>query len=286
MKNNKSNLISWLFWVGLAALALVGCGGGGGSTPDDADPSGYYDVTGRATVKAEDDTTGLEISNLQAMVDGDSGRIMMMGTGIVNDGDDELDAWFLYDGTITINQNSFEADFTIYTTTEISFVSTGGQNPITATASGTITEGSSITGTLVGTGVGNGTFSLTYAVSNNQAADISRIENGSGNSEWIAQIGGAAIEQRFVIDNAGVITHFGSSGGGVFSGCEMGGTIKLIRGTSLYSVSVTLTTCIAGGGLPDGDYTGLAASRTQTDSDDTLVFAVTNGTFSPNGDFE
>jgi hypothetical protein len=233
-------------------------------------------------VKADDNTTDLEISNLQAMVAGD--RIMMMGTSIV-DGDEVR---FLYDGTITITQNSFEASFRIYTTTVISSVGTGGQNPIDATASGTIDEGKSITGTLVGSGVGNGTFSLNYGVSNNQAADILRIENGPDNINWSAKIGGGAGEQEFIIDNAGSITHDLSSGGGVFSTCNMDGTITPISGTSLYSVIITLTTCNAGGGLPNGDYTGLAASRTQDllDPDDTLVFAVTNGTYSPNGDFK
>jgi len=281
---NRFGTVLSLLLAAFVFPVLQSCGGGGGGgLTADADPSGYYDVTGTATVKAEDNSTDLAIRDLQAMVDGGGDRIMMMGTGLFNGND----ARFLYDGTITSrSQDSFTADFTIYTTEVVLASSTDGQNPITATASGTITEGSSITGALVGSGAGNGTFSLTYAVSNNQAADISRIENGPGNGNWAATIGGGSSGQEFIIDNIGVITHVGSSVDGIFRDCEMDGEIISINESSLYNVTVTLTSCSASLGLPNGDYTGLAASRTEATADDTLVFAVTNGTYSPNGEFK
>jgi len=239
---------------------------------DDANPMGYYTNTGTASVS--DDASGtMVISDLQAMVNGS--RIMMMS--VANQ--------LLYDGTITsISGNKFTADFTIYRQDDL-----GNDGwplpPVSATASGIITAGSSITGTLTGSGVGSGTFSLIYALSNDQTAAIPRIENGLGNIAWAALIGTAGSEQEFVIDQMGVIAHDLSSAPGIFSSCDFNGSITPVIGSSLYEVAVTLTNCNAGGGLANGTYTGLATSRSDSTQDDTLVFAVTNGTYSPNADF-
>ncbi len=254
-----------MMFLALFALVLQGCGDGVRVLPlSDADPSGYYDVSGYADI--DDGASGTrKIDNLQALVNGN--RIMMMSTG----------EGLLYDGSITnINGNSFEADFTIYT---------DGDNPMTATASGTITEGSSITGTLTGSGVGSGTFSLRYATTNSEVADISRIENIAGtNATWGAKIGGGAFAQEFIINEAGEITHNTASLGGIFSSCELSGSITPIDGSSLYAVSVDLTKC--DGNIFNGIYIGLATSRTQSNQDDTLVFAVADGRYGLNGDFQ
>jgi len=240
---------------------------------DDANPVGYYTNTGTASVS--DGMSGtIDINDLQAMVNGDrtmvnGDRIMMMS--VANK--------LLYDGTITnINGNDFTVDFTIYT---------DGENPVSATASGTITEGSTIEGTLVGSGAGSGTFSLLYATMNDAVADISRIENVVGvNRAWIALIGDSVVEQEFIINNMGAIMHDASGGPGIFSGCDFNGTITPITNSSLYAVTVILTECNTGGGIANGTYTGLTTSRTDSAEDDTLVFAVTNGEYSPNADFE
>jgi len=124
-----------------------------------ADHAGYYSNAGTASV---DDGLGgtLGINDLQAMVTGT--RIIMLS----------MDKELLYDGTITdITGDNFTADFTIYT---------AGENPVTATASGTITAGSSITGTLTGAGVGSGTFDLLYANTNNQVAALDLVWTGGG----------------------------------------------------------------------------------------------------------
>ncbi len=230
---------------------------------EDANPAGYYINTGAASV--DDGMSGtIDINDLQAMVNGN--RIMMMSAA------NKL----LYDGIITtLSGNSFTADFTIYT---------DGIDPVSATASGTITTGSSITGTLIGSGVGSGTFSLLYASTNDQLADIARVENVAGaNTTWMALIGNAIIEQEFIIDNIGVITHVFTTAVGIFDSCKLDGTITPITNSSLYSVSVMLTDCT--NGAVNGTYTGLATSRTDASEDDILVFAVTNGSYSPNADF-
>ncbi|VAW84685.1 hypothetical protein MNBD_GAMMA18-1218 [hydrothermal vent metagenome] len=252
--------------LALLALALQGCGDGVRILPSDADPSGYYNRDGHADV--DDGASGTrKIENLQALVNGD--RIMMMSTA----------EGLLYDGTITsINGDDFTADFTIYT---------DGDNPIDAKASGTITTGSLITGTLTGNGVGSGIFTLQYASTNDDMADISRIENVVGvNETWQALIGGAIIEQEFVVNNEGVITHDTISGGGIFSNCDLNGKITPISRSSLYNVNVRLMDCSSGGGGANGTYTGLATSRTDSSQDDVLLFAVANGRYSPNADFQ
>jgi len=266
-----------IFWV-LFVLVVQGCfhssSGGGSSVVPDADPAGYYINTGTASV--DDGMSGtIDINDLQAMVNGD--RIIMMS--VANK--------LLYDGNITnIDGNSFTADFIVYT---------DGANPMATTASGTITTGSSITGTLTGSGVGSGSFTLSYASTNHNdtAADIARIENEAGvNTTWGAKVGNSVFEQEIIIDSSGAITSETPPLGGVFTSCDMNGTLSPISGSSLYSVSVTLAGCGGAGGIRNGDYTGLATSRTDLETDDTLVFAVTKDTtvanerFSLNAEFK
>lgn len=139
----------------LFALALQGCGSSE-SPVVDASPAGYYTNIGIASV---DDGAGgtISVNDLQGIVN-DDGVMMMMSTA------NKL----LYDGTITnISGNDFTAEFIIFT---------DGENPMTATARGTITEGSKIEGTLIGSGAGSGTFSLLNGT-NNEAEDISNTIN-------------------------------------------------------------------------------------------------------------
>ena len=251
----------------LAALALImqGCGGdgGGGSVTPDADPTGYYNKTGAASV---DDGAGgtIMINDLQAMVSSD--RIMMMSTA----------NGLLYDGTITnIAGNRFTADFTVYT---------DGENPINAIGSGTISEESKIEGTLTGSGVGNGTFTLTYAqATEQQAADLVRIEDRPWDGD-----GQPGPNYAFVINGQGVLANTAAGGFEVpiFDGCEINGTVISINDSSLYEVTVTLTNCDD----PNVDtsttnnYTGFAVSRTNSVVDDTLVLGLSSGSYSPNGE--
>ncbi len=247
--------------LALFALTVQGCfhssssGGVVGITPD-ADPTGYYDVSGTAMV----DGGMLEITDLQAMVN--DNRIMMMST----------EKGLLYDGIITdISGNGFTADFTIYT---------DGENPITATASGSIFE-KSIEGTLSGSGAGSGTFELFYAEgAEQQVADLTRIEN----RYWD---GDAAIgpNYAFNINMQGVLTDPTSAGFNVpiFDGCGINGTVTPINDTSLYEVDAELTNCDVTT-VSNTNYTGFAVSRTNVNVDDTLVLVLSNGTYSPNGE--
>jgi hypothetical protein len=246
----------------LASLALHGCGGGGDSTPANANPTGYYSNNGTALVKQSDDTTDLSITDLQAMVSGN--RIIMMSAN--NN--------LVYDGTITsINQSSYTATFTIYSS---------GQNPISATATGTITQGSSITGTLTGAGAGNGTFTVIYALSNNDPAAITRIAKGG--IEWLGDNGSIRFH-TYEVSNIGVLLAVGTSGSvSTFNGCEMSGTFVPVTEANVYTISVTVANC-TDSTVNGTDYTGLAATRSDVDPDDFMVFSVSNGSFSLNAEF-
>jgi hypothetical protein len=222
----------------------------------DANPAGYYDVTGTASVEGAPN-----ITDLQALMNGN--RLMMMSDA----------NGLLYDGTITdITENSFTADVVVYK---------DGESTGTATASGTITEGSSITGTLTGSGFGSGTFSLTYALSNSQAADLARVENAASLS-WRGE--GLRFESDFNIDDQGILTHVQSTLDGVYDTCRINGTIVPVNNSSLYSVNVTLTQCDLHSEL-NGVHTGLSATRDDLGVDDRLVFMISNTAFAYFGEF-
>jgi len=223
----------------------------------DANPVGYYENAGTASVNGG----ALLIDDLQAMVHGNRIMIMSAANGL------------LYDGTITdISENEFTADFTIYQ---------HGEKPTesTATATGQITEGSSITGTLNGGGFGSGTFSLLYASTNSEVAAISRIEN----TIFFWRGMGLATDLDFQIDDQGVVTHRKSPNEGVYDSCRvLSGSFLPINDSSLYSVNVTFENCEV---LDiNGAHTGLAATRDQDGVDDRLVYMISNSAYAVIGD--
>jgi len=245
-----------LFLVVLALLILLlpGCfhSGSGGDGTSNANPTGYY--TGTASVN-----TGaggaLAVNALQVMVDGN--RIRML----------DVDNMLVYDGTLSITDNAFTAEFTLYT---------DGGNPVMLSASGMITAGSSITGTLTGTGAGSGTFNLLYAATNDQAAAIA--------STWLGA-GGGFDEFGFTIDAAmGSLVHKTTAGSGqLFDTCKMNGTITSVSNTRLYFVDVDLTDC--NDLVVNGTYTGLTTTRDEDATDDRLVFIVSDGRYTLSGEF-
>jgi len=232
----------------------------------DATPAGYYTNTGTATVSDGGSST-ISIGDLQAIVHGS--QIMMMSVA------NEL----LYDGTITsIDGNDYTAEFTIYK---------DGVSTTTATVAGQITTGASITGTLTGSGFGSGVFSLLYATTNGEVASLARVENTT-NATWGATIGGAAaIEDfEFIIDAAGDAGDDANTPQGLFHTCiiDFGSTISPIIGTNFYETSFLI-------GCPgvvahEGDYSGLATTRSDAATDDTLVLMMNTTTHSFSGDFK
>lgn len=248
----------------LAGLVLQGCGGGGGSTtPPNANPAGYYSNDGTALVKQVDNTTDLGITDLQALVY-DNRMMMMSATEAL-----------LYDISITsISGNSFNGTAVIFL---------NGQNSGTATVSGIITQGSSITGTLTGTGAGNGTFSLIYATSNSEVATLSRVAK----PDWTGPLADSATNYQLIVDDAGNISELTPVFSGVFNACSVVGELWVIPDTSMYKQNGF---GIAGCANDDVDawYTGLATTRSQITVDDRLVlmFVHADKTFALYGEFE
>lgn len=271
MKRNLSYM-AYSILIATMVLMLGACGGSGGGAstppppPTDADPTGYYDVT--VTGSISDGMGGtMMVSDFQAIVHNNRFMMMSVAKGL------------LYDGTITnISQNSFTATVIIYT---------NGANPISAAISGTITEGSKIEGTLIGTGAGSGSFEINYAGTNNQTAALAKVENTT-NATWGAIVGGSATDYEIIINNAGNVVDDVNNVGGVFDTCLISfvmSTISPIANSNLYSVSASIGSC-TNSNVDNTSYSGLATTRSAVNPDDTLVFMLTSGNHGFYGDFQ
>ncbi|MBL1261929.1 MAG: hypothetical protein COB33_015580 [Thiotrichaceae bacterium] len=231
----------------------------------DANPVGYYIDDGTATVSDGGSST-ISIGDFQAIVYGN--RIMMMS----------VEKELLYDGTITsIDGNDYTAEFTIYK---------DGINVTTATVTGQITTGASVTGTLSGSGFGDGEFSLLYGTNNDEVASLDRIENTT-NDTWGAMIGGNATidEYEFEIDAVGSVVDDANTTLGVFHACQIIGASTPIVDANFYEFTFDLRTC-ADGDVTADNYSGLATIRSDAGPDNTLVLMMNNGTYSFSGDFK
>lgn len=255
----RSFFINLLAMVG-AVVLLQACGGGGNKAAAapvvNADPTGYYDITGTASVK--DDATNrnpVPITDLQGMVYNNHLYMISSLTGLT------------YDGPISVNGTGFTSNVTIYSK---------GVKVTTASIIGMIDAGKTITGSLTGTGSGNGSFALNYAV-NNKAQSTLAIAGHSGVA-WNGKISWSNFSTNFTIDGTtGSIT---SSGGSkpVFLGCVVTGTVAPLNGTHLYTINATVSSCFDSSSTgANGTYTGLATTRTQSVEDDTLVMIITDG---------
>jgi len=261
-----------LFFSALFALTVQGCfhssSGGGkiGVTPD-ADPTGYYDISGTASVGDGSGGT-LTLTDLQGLVNGTRFIAISDANGLV------------YDGTIAeINVNDFTATVSVFQ---------DGTLITTAPVTGMITADAKITGTLTGSGLGSGTFELIYALSNDTAAALSRVQN-MPNFFWFDRVGGGqATGLGFAVDAEGNVTNFFSANDGTFNQCIVdSGVILPVTGTSLYTLNLTLSSC--SDSAVNGDYSGLASMRTESIESpvgDRLVLVVSNLSFSIQGEFK
>lgn len=255
--------------VGLAVMALAGCGGGGNSAPAPipADPTGYYNVGG-ATIKDPDNPANdLVVTDLQAMVH--NNRMMIMSNSNA----------LMYDASITsINGNDFSADVVIYHGMDIGILETPPA-VINTTLQGTITEGSQINAIVAGSDIGSGTISVTYSPSNANTADLANVAKlWTGPINTLTQI----VTFEFEIFGTGDIeVDFGDSPSvGMFAGCEMMGQVTPVTDTSLFTLdlNVTVNTCHRTTGGREGPHTGLITTRDS--NHDTLVVMFNNGSVS------
>ena len=224
--------------------------------------TGYY--TGSADVKADNNTTNLNIPDLRAMVNGN--RLMLMSLG----------QQLLYDGTITITGSNYSGSVTLY--------KSGARTSTTPVAvSGTITSASRIMGTLAGSGAGNGTFEVLYNTSvNAQAASLARVVNTVTRSYW----GGAFYlpwaadtATLFKVVDGGGIEHVDTAILGYFASCRFeGDNVTPVVNSSLYQFDITFSTCDEI--VRRSNYTGLVTNLSVTTAPadgDLLLVAFSNG---------
>ena len=256
--------VSFVFLSLLILAVLPGCFWEDDDDPapvptPDANPTGYYDL-GTLSV----DGAAITDNNLLAMI-----SLASNNAGTI--------ATLVYDGIMTITGNDFTADVTVYT---------NGENPVTSSMTGTITEGSQITnGTLTGTGVGSGSFDLMHSDTNSEAAVISRITTNINNTRWSGTLNGAGTPHTFEVDvNKNYISDGITDNDDTFEFCAIDGTIKPIDSTSLYSVNVTLFGCTID--AVELSYSGFAATTSLADTK--LVYMATESTktYSVGGEYD
>ena len=251
--------------------------------PPPANVNGYYEPAGDITVMDTDDTTPIVISDLQGMLNDD--RLMIMSVA------EQL----IYDGTITITDNTFSGTLGVYKSGHRVKVDNGsGPVPMEIPVTGTFVRGLSITATMTGEQYGNGSFTLNYALSNDQLADVERIRTiytpASGGDHWGAKIydtsgrvGGFFLlnEGAFTDNRIAPVT---TQNVHLLNGCEYNYDIGEyyfipVAGSSLYAVDFPLNSChtIAVRGV----YSGLATSLSRSSTDDVLLmaFVKTDGEF-------
>ncbi len=224
--------------------------------------TGYY--TGSADVKADNNTSNLNIPDLRAMVNGN--RLMLMSLG------EQL----LYDGTITITGSNYSGSVTLY--------KSGARTSTTPVAvSGTITSASRIMGTLAGSGAGNGTFDVLYNTPvNAQAASLARVVSTVTRSYW----GGAfylpyASDTRIMykVLEGGGIEHVNPAITGYFANCRFdGNSITPVANSAIYLFDITFSACdeVA----RRSNYTGLVTHLSVSAApvvNDLLLVAFSNG---------
>ena len=230
---------------------------------DNADPTGFYDA-GSATIKNPADAANdIVLSDLYAIIN--NNRLMIMS----------LSSVILYDATITaVSGNDFTATVKVYHGMDV-FWNVAPPAPIETTISGTITEGSQISGTIAGTGIGTGNFSLTYGLSNANVAAVANVMKlWEGDVNTVVQ---GTFDLQIINANGEIDVGFSDAPNmGIFDRCQMSGTLTSVANTTVFTQTITMIGCR----VPenDGDYSGLAT--TTSSMHDNLVFMLSNGTVS------
>jgi hypothetical protein len=236
-----------------------------------SNPAGYYDDI--VTASVGDGAGGsLPLSDFQAMVQDNRFMAVSVSNGLV------------YAGPLVMFGDDFTATVSVYRNGLLIYSNVA--------VSGVLVEGASMSGTFAGTEQGAGTFDLVYASTNEEMANVVRID-----TNWSSLIGGSTTDAVFAIASSGVVTGAGSPTDGNLSGCSIetvvGGVpvaVIPVTDSGLYRVTVQLTGCDTAAiqTITAGHYTGFATSRTDATLDDTLVFVVTSadGEYSVSGDFK
>jgi hypothetical protein len=268
-----------VFFIGALFTGLYGCSSSS-SSPPIPNPDGYY--TGTATVQDRDGNE-LVLANLQALVQGK--RIIITHFIARPDNSTPNTEVYFYDGIISnLDGDSFSGAFKIFDTGVDPVAKTIDPVTFTSDVTANFTEELIITGTLSGTGPGLGNFTLNYVSSENAEAAFAKIENIT-NQTWRGNFNEGPSLYRISIDNAGNMLTADGTLEPAFSECNIEtGTMIPVTGTGIYKVNLVFMDCddLDLRGVP---FTGLATTKTTTDADDTMVFAISTATISAFGDF-
>jgi hypothetical protein len=154
----------------------------------------------------------------------------------------------------------------------------GAQSKTTLPIANLTISGASITGTLNGSGLGGGTFTIAFDTTNNVGATLARID-GNGFNNWTGNVYGYDVDSSIfgAFQNNGL--YFGRDD--TVQICEYSSTLVLpdnqlnIYQLSHNIVNPSLGTCTSP--YISTGHTGLAAVITTNNTDDTLVYAFSNG---------
>jgi hypothetical protein len=252
---------------------LAGCGGGSKSPAPpvvNADPTGYYSNTGSINVLDDSVTpVAIAITDAQAMIH--NNRLIMLSAL----------QQLAYDGAITVSGNHFTGNVTIYHQ---------GTRVSTAPVSGDIAQGTGITNGVLGGSDpwGKGSFSLKYVAADNTVASLDTVNRTT--TDWTGPVGNS-FPANFTYNIDALSTgpdNFSISNGlagGIFKGCGVLGRINPIGGTHLYSVNINLYNLsgCSNSVMALPNYTGIASTREAPTL--LMVFSLTNGSYSMDGEF-
>lgn len=243
----------------LLLLQACGGGGGGGAAPPPVIPDspGYYGNTGTLTLTQP----ALNITDLQAMIT--STRLIMASKA----------QGYYYDGPIVVSGNTITGNLVVQ------FI-TPGENNDTATLTATINPDRSISGTVTHSADNLANPFTLYFATGRTDSTVAAIATTQANPSWVGTL-------YTVLNDFLTFSLADNTAGAVaittitplttintaFRNCMFTGTLTPIGGTSLYEVSFTASNACADLSSRGGPYTGLAALRTQTNPNDTLVIA-------------
>jgi len=262
IKNKNLSVIIAVF-MGISTLfGLQGCSDDDPAAPT-TDASGLY-TDGNATID------GTDVSDLTAIIYNDR---LMMFTSTLN---------VLYDGTISENTDgSFTSTVDIYIK--------GTKEAATADITGSIDNRSQVTGTIVGTGAGNATFTLVFNDLYDREATLPRIVTDGTNPLWLGTgssigTGGVAPQDRLEMDFLTTnLLNIEVAGSFLEARCKSkDASFTLTSQANIYLLSAEIENVINTCQIIGTNYTGFAtvidSDPTNPNTDDLLIMAISNGT--------
>ena len=142
-----------------------------------------------------------------------------------------LSNWLLYEAQLTIVGDRFTGSAIIYTNA----IKTGE-----TTLSGTLSQNSQIIGQFEGSGVGQGTFTATYAPAdiNGNTSMLSKVSHDQGTGPyWRGVLSGPGAEFSFLIGTDGFMSRYLEPQAGVLLFCDIEGDVLALPGSALYDIA-------------------------------------------------